>query len=173
MNKQESINKLTEFNSLINDYFNGNYKNEQELKSKINKLIPIAQELVIKSNSLKLMTMAPPPAIGGMVIKNFNPFDMLFTSFWGISIIPDVSDMIEQSIGKYENGLVSFTKVATEKEPIEYTNKITLKWLWDNVPIKFWIGSISILIAVFLLGYQASNFLKENNINQKVLKNSK
>ena len=77
MSNQEAIEKLEIFKKLLSDYFDGNYDNKTELKSEINYLLPIAQSLVMQANCLKRMTMAPPPAVGGMVIQNFNPFDML------------------------------------------------------------------------------------------------
>ncbi len=35
---------------------------------------------------------------------------------------------------------------------IEYPDKITMKWLWHNVPYSFWFWIISVLITVFLAG---------------------
>jgi len=128
LEKEKCIIALKEFHALINDYFEGNYSNKKEIKSKINILLPLAQNLVIKSNSMKMMSMAPPPAIGGVIIENFNPFDMIFTDFWGQSIIPDISDIVEQSIGKYENNLVDFNKNSKKENDIEYTKEITFKW---------------------------------------------
>ena len=168
--------KYQEFNLLINSYFDGDYKNERELKSKINNLLPVIQALVIKSNCLKLMSMAPPPAIGGVVIQNFNPLDMIFTDFWGRSIIPEISDMIEQSIGKYENDMVDFKEVKNQQVKkicnVEYTDKITYKWLRDYVPLKIWIAFFGLLISSFVLGYEVSNqmnsyLIKTKEINLK------
>ncbi len=175
MNKEESINKLKEFHLLINNYFDGKYEDEKTIKFQINIILPIIQELVKNANCLKLMTMTPPPAIGGMIIQNFNPFDMIFHSFCGISIIPNIRDMIEQSIGKYENDLVDFKELKNvkiiKKCKIEYTDKITFKWLYDNVPLKIWLTFFSLLIGTFLLGYQTHNFFDKSNIqNINILK---
>jgi len=35
---------------------------------------------------------------------------------------------------------------------IPYPDKITMKWLWYNVPYSFWLWLISVLTAVFLAG---------------------
>lgn len=167
MNKEESINKLKEFHLLINSYFDGKYKDDKTIKYRINTLSPIIQELLKKSNCFQLMSMVPPPAIGGMVIQNFNPFDMIFHSFWGTSIIPNISNMIEQSIGKYENDMVGSQEVekkTIKKCNIEYTDKITLEWLFKNVPVKISLWFMGIIIGTFLLGYKAHDFFNKSNI---------
>lgn len=158
MNHKEIVIKLKEFNVLINNYFDGKYTDKKEITSKINNLLPIAQDLVVKAETLKIMTMAPPPAIGGMVIQNFNPFDMIFTDMWGRSIIPDISDMIEQAIGKYEQNLVNIEQ-SIKQCNIPYPEKITFNWLFDNVPIKMWAISFGLLITFFGLGFKMSEIL--------------
>lgn len=42
--------------------------------------------------------------------------------------------------------------VTPEIKPLEYPNKITLKWLYAHVPFRFWIFLISIFITGFTLG---------------------
>lgn len=167
MNKEESINKLKEFHLLINNYFEGKYEDKKTIKYQINTLSPIIQELLIKSNCFQLMSMAPPPIVGGMVIQDFNPFDRIFHNFWGISIIPNIVDMIEQSIGKYENDLIDLQEIEKEKIikkcKIEYTDKITFEWLFKNVPIKIWLWFFSFLISIFILGF-SQNFINIFNM---------
>ncbi len=166
MNNHANIEKLKEFNQLINHYFDGKYENKKEIKSKINYLLKPVQELVLKADCLKIMSMAPPPAIGGVVIQNFNPFDMIFHNFWGISIIPNISDMIEQAIGQYENNLVKpeIETVQNMENKIEYPNKLTLQWLLNHVPLKIWAFGAGLLVSAFLLGIKFSS-LFEHSIN--------
>lgn len=163
MKNNDAVEKLQKFKNLISDYFDGKYNDERSIKTEINYLLPMAQAFVMQAGCLKMMTMAPPPAIGGMVIQNFNPFDMIFHDFWGTSIIPEIINMVEQSIGKYENNLVDTTP--RKKTNIEYRNaypeKVTLKWLFDHAPIRFWLTGISILIASFLAGYKLSPFIDQ------------
>ena len=33
-----------------------------------------------------------------------------------------------------------------------YENKISLGWLWQNLPIEYWLWFINLLVAAFLLG---------------------
>ncbi|MCK5346035.1 MAG: hypothetical protein KAR20_21640, partial [Candidatus Heimdallarchaeota archaeon] len=42
-----------------------------------------------------------------------------------------------------------------QKSHLPLGDKITLSWLWQNVPVKFWIWSSSILLGVFLIGVSA------------------
>ena len=42
--------------------------------------------------------------------------------------------------------------ITTEKKPIEYPDKITLKWMWSHVPYRFWFFLIGLLITAFSLG---------------------
>ena len=77
--------------------------------------------------------------------------------------------------GKYENDLVDFKELKNVKNikkcKIEYTDKITFKWLYDNVPLKIWLTFFSLLIGTFLLGYQTHNFFDKSNIqNINILK---
>lgn len=161
MSNQEAIEKLEIFKKLLSDYFDGNYDNESELKSEINYLLPIVQSLVIQADCLKTMTVAPPPAVGGMVIQNFNPFDMIFHNFWGISIIPDIINMIEQSIGKYKNNLVIASNKNKQNKEYQgaYPEKITISWLIKHVPIKIWFSGIGLIIAAFSAGLASAPIL--------------
>lgn len=47
--------------------------------------------------------------------------------------------------------------IITEKKPIEYPEKITLKWLYAHVPYRFWVIFISSLITAFTLGITFAN----------------
>ncbi|MDM5264511.1 hypothetical protein PF327_09915 [Sulfurovum sp. XTW-4] len=158
MVNEEEIRILQNFRKMLNDYFNGNYGDghQDELKSAINKKLHITQELVARAGCLKTMTMAPPPMIGGAMIRNFNPFDMLFTDFYGSSIIPDVIGIIDQAIGKYEAGLVKFENDEKSKTKKDYKGeppaKITLSWLSNHVPASMWWSAIVFLAGSFGLG---------------------
>ncbi len=42
--------------------------------------------------------------------------------------------------------------ITTERKPIEYPDKITLKWLWEHVPPSYFWKLILLLFAVFCFG---------------------
>lgn len=45
----------------------------------------------------------------------------------------------------------------TELKPMEYPNKITLKWLYTHVPYRFWTFLLGLLFAAFILGTTFAN----------------
>ena len=50
------------------------------------------------------MSASHPPAIGGPILKNVDPFDMIFENYYGILFIPNIRDMSQQAIGIYLAG---------------------------------------------------------------------
>lgn len=105
--------------------------------------------------------------------QNVDPFNMIFTDYFGSSVIPSLRDMVQRAIGVYQSG---GPQVSDEQQPEETENitlqgeepipvpiKITLKWLIDHVPIKLWAMGVGLLVAAFLLGIKAASweFVKE------------
>jgi hypothetical protein len=102
---QPRITLLEEYRSAIKRWFHGQYEPEGEdsLRSVINRHNRAVRNIVYEAGCLKLITAAPPPAIGGIVIQNADPFDIVFESLWGSSVIPNIVDMIDQAIGVYQH----------------------------------------------------------------------
>lgn len=91
---------------------------QDELRSWINRNTKAAEASVRHVGCLRVMAMAPPPAVGGLVLQNINPFDAVFQDYWGMSTIPQIADMCEQAIGVYEHlgketGLISLPRKET------------------------------------------------------------
>jgi hypothetical protein len=102
----EEIEFLAKFKKDILAEFHSNTvpKGEREdLRVRINRAIPRARELLLKAGTLKRMALAPPTAIGGMVVTNADPFDYILESYYGMSLTPAVANMIEQAIGVMES----------------------------------------------------------------------
>jgi len=81
---------------------NGKVDSGEPYHSFINRHIVAAKNAVVEAGTLKRMTIGPPPAVGGIVAQNIDPFDNIFTDFWGMSMLPAVIDCVEQAIGVYE-----------------------------------------------------------------------
>jgi len=98
------ISLLREFRELARCWFSGEYDSEgkSELRQKINYLLVPVRRAVLEAGTMKLLTIGPPPAIGGLVAQDMDPFQNFFESFWGVSLIPKVLDIVDQSIGVYE-----------------------------------------------------------------------
>jgi hypothetical protein len=121
------ITLLHDYRDAILRWFNGDYEEEDEagLRSSINRSTKAAEAAANQAGCMSSMTIAPPPALGGMVAQNINPFSSVFEDFWGQSVIPTVADMCDQAIGVYENlrdetGLVSIS----HRESIDISSAI-------------------------------------------------
>lgn len=70
-----------------------------ELRRLLNEKKAAVQRDVIEAGCLKTLTIAPPPALGGLVMRNVNPFDAMFDPPYGMSLVDVVLDMIDETIG--------------------------------------------------------------------------
>ncbi len=102
---EKRISLLKEYHQALERWFNGSYSGEERsaLKSLLNHDLVAVRRAVLEAGTLKHVTIGPPPAIGGLVVPNADPFENLFESFWGMSLIPAALDSIEQAIGVYEH----------------------------------------------------------------------
>lgn len=102
----EKIQLLSSFKKNIRRWFDGNYSGEPEkteLRSQINRAVQRVQNIVSETGCLRLLTMSPPPAIGGLISQNINPFSNIWVNYYGMSLIPDVADMVDATIGVLES----------------------------------------------------------------------
>jgi hypothetical protein len=101
---QERIGRLLIFRDNLDKYFHCTDDHQrQELRRAINLGRAFAEREAIEAGRMQLLTIGPPPATGGLIIKNANPFDMLFEPPYGMSVIPSVIDMIDSAIGAMES----------------------------------------------------------------------
>lgn len=98
--KTKYINELEEFKSLLIVWYNG--RASVDTRSQINKKLRNVRNLVLRAGALKTFTISPPPMIGGMIMQNVDPFAMIFDPPYGQSIIPTLTDMIDEAIGVIE-----------------------------------------------------------------------
>ena len=161
MDREQRIRQLERFKAA---YYDWEMTARPELRSELNKTRKLVEREVIEARCLKRLTISPPPAVGGLMMRNINPFDMMFEQPYGLSLAGTISDMIDEtigviSVGEDEKQIVSQPILDTDKEgtpimnkSLEYPEKITLKWLWHNVPYTFWIWFVSTLCVAFLFG---------------------
>lgn len=156
---------LEQFDQSLSRYFDGEYGPEgrPQLRKSINESAPRARELLVEAGCYKRMSAAPPPMVGGPVLKNVDPFDMLFESYYGVSFIPNVRDMIQKAIGVYRaGGPVRGPEPAKEEDVIykqlELPEPVTLSWLVHHVPVKFWLAAAGLLVAAFSAGAKATEW---------------
>jgi hypothetical protein len=126
--KPDSIEKriklLSDFHKSLRMWFGENLSEEQRSETRfyLNRNLVAVHNAVREAGTLKLVDVGPPPAIGGLVLQNLDPFANLFEDIYGISLAPSALESIEQAIGVYEHvqsesGLVNLnTKEAIDIE---------------------------------------------------------
>jgi predicted nucleotide-binding protein len=100
-NRQKYIDQLEEFKSLIRVWEYGTPTSDT--RSKINRKINSVKNILKRAGVLKLCTISPPPMIGGPIMRNIDPFTLIFDPPYGVSVIPTLVDMIDEAIGVIEN----------------------------------------------------------------------
>ncbi len=101
MNVEEKIRKLEAFKQLLNEY-NASYGDSNlraQIRTQINQNITWARREVIEAGCFHTLTISPPPAVGGLVMQNVDPFAMFFGPPYRMNFTSIISDMIDQTIG--------------------------------------------------------------------------
>lgn len=97
--KSEIIRILEDFQQLL-------YLWEQQYhpktRSAINKQIPFVQQILRLTGTSKTITVAPPPMIGGMIMRDVDPFTCIYEPPYGLSVVGLISDCIDEAIGVIE-----------------------------------------------------------------------
>jgi len=70
-----------------------------ELRSRINQQAVFVRREVVEAGCFRTVTLGPPPIVGGLVMKNIDPFDMMLDPPYGVDLITMVTDMVDQTIG--------------------------------------------------------------------------
>lgn len=101
MDLQEKISRLEKFKSYLASW---NHNHDTPSRTLINQDCVWIRREVIEANCFHTMTIGPPPAVGGLVMQGIDPFAMIFTPPYGVSLVPQVVDMIDQTIGVLRAG---------------------------------------------------------------------
>jgi len=97
----DRVRLLQEYLAVLGRWWN-DVGDPTELRSYLNRNLFAVRAIVLDAGTIKTLTIAPPPAIGGMILRNVDPFENLFEDFYGMSVVPTAIDCIEQAIGVYE-----------------------------------------------------------------------
>jgi hypothetical protein len=164
---------LTQFRADIIAHYHG--ASDATVRSRINKGLSRARQLVSDAGELKIVALSPPPAVGGTAIPRADPFNFILEAYYGMTLIPQVADMIEAAIGVLEDP--EFMKRRSEqlkqrskqtavtanepvvREPV-LPDKVTLSWLVKHVPVSFWLWFVGLLAAAFVAGAKWGSLLK-------------
>jgi hypothetical protein len=172
----EKISFLQQFKADIIAHFNG--ANDEATRVRINRGMRRAKQIVSEAGAMKTITLSPPPAIGGMIVRDGDPFAFILQDYYGMSMVPTVADIIEEAIGYLESpeyvqdrsSSAASPKANRNTEPTalkvpptpgpELPEKVTLSWLVRHVPISFWFWLIGLLAAALALGTKLGPLLK-------------
>ena len=172
----QKIETLERFKADIQSYGKG--ARDEATRVRINRAMTRAHGIVKDTGALKTFSLSPPPAIGGMAIKNADPFNFILQAYYGRSLIPAVADMIDQAIGilespEYEKrlaakqppgkarGLFGRRRARRADDPgPELPAQVTLAWLVHNVPVSFWLWLVGLLAATFALAWRMATLWK-------------
>lgn len=102
--EDDEIGFLKEFQNAIVAWDSEEYPDPQELRSWINQNLRRVKQILHKYGCSLRMTISPPPAIGGMIMRGVDPFDMIFNRPYMQSLVPVMCDAIDQAIGVIRNG---------------------------------------------------------------------
>ena len=101
MKPEETIQKLEKFKVTINEYFKSH---DQKIRSQINREKAWIRREVIEAGCFKTFTVSPPPAVGGLIMRDMDPFEFIFNPPYNMSIKPIVFDIIDETIGVIQSG---------------------------------------------------------------------
>ncbi|MBF0132649.1 MAG: hypothetical protein HQL75_08700 [Magnetococcales bacterium] len=118
MDNNETINLLNEFKNHVEEWNKIPKDSDagKKARSFINQNIILVQREVTKAGCLHIVTISPPPAVGGMIMQDINPFDMIFESPYGQSMTGVIVDMIERTIGVL-NGIGDTDEIDKNQSP--------------------------------------------------------
>src|SRR5271157_271109 len=95
---------LEDFRSAILAVFNGidDDAERERVARWIDRNTIAAKIAVEEAGASQIVTLTPPPMIGG-AIMHVDPFENLFESFYGKSLLPSVVHTLDKAIGVYEH----------------------------------------------------------------------
>jgi hypothetical protein len=101
MEIEEKIQRLEEFKTKLLLW---QKRHDPDVRSFINQNSVWVRREVIEAGCFHTLTIGPPPAVGGLVMRNVDPFAMMFDPPYLMNLIGVVVDMIDQTIGVLRAG---------------------------------------------------------------------
>jgi hypothetical protein len=100
MSTNEKIERLKTFkDKLIQHRQAQDPKLEATLREWLNQNVQWVRREVAEVGCGKRITIGPPPAVGGLIMRGIDPFDCMFQAPYFMSLVPTICDMIDSTIG--------------------------------------------------------------------------
>ena len=96
MDIDENIQRLDHYKAQLLAW---QHVHDPDTRSFINQNTVWVRREVIEAGCFHTLTIGPPPAVGGLVMRNVDPFAMMFDPPYLMNMIRVVVDMIDQTIG--------------------------------------------------------------------------
>lgn len=131
MENESTIARLFEFKSAMKEWeFSLDSKRKSELRTFLNEnKIAVKREVAEAGCYLKL-EISPPPVIGGHIMRDVDPFDMMFNAPYNLSMVQTIADMIDQTIGVLKAG-----KKENNKKPSFLQLEVTDRYTFVAMPM--------------------------------------
>ncbi len=131
MNNEAIIKQLLDFKVALMEWESTNDSNRcAELRTFINEKKVTIRRKVVEAGCYMTFTISPPPAVGGLVMRDVDPFDIVFNPPYFISMVPTITDMIDQTIGVIKSG-----ELNTEQKPARIQEALMDGYAFVAMPI--------------------------------------
>lgn len=125
------IKKLDIFRNLITLWLKSSSDaDRQKYRSRINHQVDDIREIVIQAGCLEILTLSPPPMIGGPIMKNIDPFSYIFDNVFGHSLYEEVFDMLDKTIGIIKSGKFEKRRKQMQKTRVPMVPNSGKKFFW-------------------------------------------
>ena len=95
-----TVSRLEEFKAKLMDWSRLRDPDRRaRLRTFLNQNIQSVRREIIEAGCYSTVTIGPPPAIGGLIMRDQDPFALLFNPPYRMNYVPQVVDMIDQAIG--------------------------------------------------------------------------
>ncbi|MFN7169109.1 MAG: hypothetical protein ACK4NV_18840 [Pannonibacter sp.] len=137
MSDQEKVEIINDFLKLINSMKSsvmGELIYSQDLRDEINRKKRAVKNIVLEYGCHKTYIISPPPAIGGPVVREVDPFEYIFEKIYGKSLVPALRDMLNEAIGCIVSGDVATKNLAKSDSKIRKGYAFVAMIIDDGVP---------------------------------------
>lgn len=102
MTNSEIITLLKAYRTNLQKLCSPNKQDYQEIRSFLNKNRASVQRILTAAGTLRLLVIAPPPMVGGLMMRNVNPMDLIFDPTYGFDACCHLIDVVDQALGVIE-----------------------------------------------------------------------
>lgn len=163
MDKDEVIKTLRAYESELDDILD-RFKRTRDGIHIDHADDPRFRQLVIELRDCLNDTLGNKNTYSTMIVNFFNDGITNFTGSPSYKSVENIRGVVSSVVTRVKrnpelisraNSNTAQKDTSLQKEP-ELPSKVTLSWLVKHVPVSFWITSVSLLAASFILGVHAS-----------------